>query len=199
MKNKILAIAATAGTAILGSSLLSAPAQALTQSQNVTVNYTVPEILYLRTFQTVNMTLDTTLLGATLTAQGNGFVGKDYDPTNPTVTIDPATGTADFPLDQTSPFGNLAAIQQTIPELYAVWSNSDQNVSVDLLTGSSTTLNEPGGKTIAINDITTSTPSFAAPGLDTPQVGDATLDLDLTNATVKGIYTGTIVVTVSTP
>ncbi|PLZ95346.1 hypothetical protein CI592_22260 [Fischerella thermalis CCMEE 5328] len=196
MKNKILAIAATAGTAILGSSLLSTPAQALTQTQDVTINYTVPEILYLRTFQTVNMTLDANLLGATLTAQGSGFVGKDYDPTNPTVTIDPVTGNADVTLDQTSPFGNLAAIQQSIPELYAVWSNSTGTVDVNL---TSTPLTEVGGKTIAVNSITPTVDNFAAPGLDTPQIGGADLDLDLTNATVMGIYTGTITVDVSTP
>ncbi|PLZ47376.1 hypothetical protein [Fischerella thermalis] len=196
MKNKILAIAATAGTAILGSSVFSTPAQALTQTQDVTINYTVPEILYLRTFQTVNMTLDTTLLGATLTAQGTGFVGKDYDPTNATVTIDPVTGTADVTLDQTSPFGNLAAIQQSIPELYAVWSNSTGTVDVNL---TSTTLTEAGGQTIAVNSITPTADNFAAPGLDTPQIGGADLDLDLTNATVMGTYTGTITVDVSTP
>ncbi|PLZ13670.1 hypothetical protein [Fischerella thermalis] len=196
MKNKILAIAATAGTAILGSSVFSTPAQALTQTQDVTINYTVPEILYLRTFQTVNMTLDANLLGATLTAQGSGFVGKDYDPTNATVNIDPVTGNADVTLDQTSPFGNLAAIQQSIPELYAVWSNSTGTVDVNL---TSTPLTEVGGKTIAVNSITPTVDNFAAPGLDTPQIGGADLDLDLTNATVMGIYTGTITVDVSTP
>ncbi|PMB19812.1 hypothetical protein [Fischerella thermalis] len=195
MKNKILAIAATAGTAILGSSVFSAPAQALTQTQDVTINYTVPEILYLRTFQTVNMTLDTTLLGATLTPQGTGFVGKDYDPTSPTVTINTA-GNADVTLDQTSPFGNLAAIQQNIPELYAVWSNSTGNVDVNL---SSTPLTEAGGQTIGVNSITPTVDNFAAPGLDTPEVGGANLDLDLTGATVMGTYTGTITVDVSTP
>ncbi|OKH16490.1 hypothetical protein NIES592_02310 [Fischerella major NIES-592] len=195
MKNKILTIAA-AGTAILGSSLFSTPAQALTQTQDVTINYTVPEILYLRTFQTVNMTLDTTLLGVTsLTAQGTGFVGKDYDPTSPTVTIDIA-GNADVTLDPTSPFGNLAAIQQNIPELYAVWSNSTGNVDVNL---SSTILTEMGGQTIGVNSITPTVDNFTAPGLDTPQIGGADLDLDLTNATVMGTYTGTITVDVSTP
>ncbi|PMB04307.1 hypothetical protein CI594_04890 [Fischerella thermalis CCMEE 5196] len=196
MKNKILAIAATAGTAILGSSLFSTPAQALTQTQDVTINYTVPEILYLRTFQTVNMTLDTTLLGATLTAQGTGFVGKDYDLTNPTVTIDPVTGTADVTLDPTSPFGNLAAIQQSIPELYAVWSNSTGTVDVNL---TSTTLTEAGGQTIGVNSIDPTVDNFPAPGLDTPQVGGADLNLDLTNATATGTYIGTITVDVSTP
>ncbi|PMB26620.1 hypothetical protein CEN47_15810 [Fischerella thermalis CCMEE 5319] len=196
MKNKILAIAATAGTAILGSSLFSAPAQALTQTQDVTINYTVPEILYLRTFQTVNMTLDTALLGATLTPQGtDGFVGKDYDPTSPTVNID-TTGNADATLDPTSPFGNLAAIQQNIPELYAVWSNSTGTVDVNL---SSTPLTEAGGQTIGVNSITPTVDNFAAPGLDTPEVGGANLDLDLTGATVMGTYTGIITVDVSTP
>lgn len=194
MKNKILAIAATAGTAILGSSVFSTPAQALTQSQDVAINYTVPEILYLRTFQTVNMTLDATSLGAALTAQGTGFVGKDYDPSNPTVNID-AAGNADATLDPTSPFGNLAAIQQNIPELYAVWSNSG-NVDVEL---TSTDLTAAGGQTIAVNSITPTVDNFAAPGLDTPQIGGAYLDLDLTNATVTGTYTGTITVEVSTP
>lgn len=194
MKNKILAIAATAGTAILGSSVFSTPAQALTQSQNVTINYTVPEILYLRTFQTVNMTLDATSLGAALTAQGNGFVGKDYNDPN-SVTIDNTTG-PDATLDTTSPFGDLAAVQQNIPQLYAVWSNSTGNVDVNL---QSSSLTAAGGQTIAVNSITPTVDNFAAPGLDTPQIGGADLDLDLTNATVTGIYTGTITVEVSTP
>lgn len=195
MKNKILAIAATAGTAILGSSVFSTPAQALTQTQNVTINYTVPEILYLRTFQTVNMTLDATSLGAALTAQGNGFVGKDYNDPN-SVTINNTTG-PDATLDPTSPFGNLAAVQQNIPELYAVWSNnSTGNVDVNL---TSTDLTAAGGQTIAVNSITPTVDNFAAPGLDTPQIGGADLDLDLTDATVTGIYTGTITVDVSTP
>lgn len=196
MKNKILAIAATAGTAILGSSVFSTPAQALTQTQDVTINYTVPEILYLRTFETVNMTLDATSLGAALTAAaGGGFVGKDYDPNNPTVNID-AAGNADVTLDQTSPFVGLAAVNQNIPELYAVWSNYNGNVNVDL---TSTDLTAAGGQTIAVNGITPTVDNFAAPGLDTPQVGGAVLDLDLTGATVAGIYTGTITVDVLAP
>jgi hypothetical protein len=63
----------------------------------------------------------------------------------------------------------------------------------------STTLTEAGGQTIGVNSIDPTVDNFPAPGLDTPQVGGADLNLDLTNATATGTYIGTITVDVSTP
>jgi hypothetical protein len=195
MKNNILAIIVAAGTAVVGSSLFSAPAHAqLITNQNVAVQISVPEVLFLRTFQTVDLAItEADLAGGTaVTTTG---IGKDFN------TVTTTTGATS--IDQTSPFTGVTggSITKTVGQLYAVWSNNpDNGIAVTLTApGASSTLTGANGGSAKIDGITGNY-TGAAPGLNTPYVGGATLDLDLGNATKAGLYTGGVInVSVTAP
>jgi len=190
MKSKILAIVVAAGTAVVGS-LFSAPAHAqLTVNQDVDVEINVPEVLFLRTFQTVSLDIsEADLAGGT-----TGGVGQDY---NSTPLTDGTTA-----IDQTSPFGGVTGgpITKTVNELYAVWSNNPGGAAITLSTVN-TALTGPGTATATIASITsTGTDPTAAIGLDTPYVGGADIEFDLSTAMEAGTYTGGVInVSVATP
>ncbi|PLZ86791.1 hypothetical protein [Fischerella thermalis] len=195
MKNKILAIAVAAGSAILGSSLISTPAQAQLSvtSDPIAVEIDVPEVLFLRTFDTISLTLDDADLGGVTTAG----VGKDFDNVNGTT-----DGTTQ--IDRTSPFGTIDAIEKDVEELYAVWSNNpDGGVDVTFKVNNGT-LNGANGSTAIISSVNAYNPdpasTLTAPGLVNPFVGGATIEFDLSNATQAGLYTGgSITVTATAP
>ncbi|MEH1866651.1 MAG: hypothetical protein V7K69_16820 [Nostoc sp.] len=195
MKNNILAIIVAAGTAVVGSSLFSAPAHAqLTTSQNVGVSISVPEVLYLRTFQTVDLAISEAELagGTAVTTAG---VGAGYNT--------PTTTDGTTLISQTSPFTGLTggSITKPIAELYAVWSNNPTGSIAVTLTTPSATLTGPNAATATIASVTKTVADPATPpGLDTPFVGGATLDLDLGSATQAGTYAGGIInVSVTAP
>ncbi len=192
MKSKILAIVVAAGTAVVGS-LFSVPAHAqLTVDQDVDVEINVPEVLFLRTFQTVSLDIsEAELAGGT--AVTTGGIGQDY---NSTALTDGTT-----PIDQTSPFGGITAgsITKTVAELYAVWSNNPGGATVTLTAPTPTLTGGTGTATITSVTNTGTDPTTAI-GLDTPYVGGADIDLDLSTATEAGTYTGGIInVSVATP
>lgn len=189
MKNKFLAIFAAAGIATVGSALLSAPAHAQLGpiDQDVNVEIDVPEVLYLRTFDTISLALteDDLAGGAAVTTGG---LGQDFD----------AAGTTDgtTTIDQTSPFAGLTGglIQKTVDELYAVWSNSPRGGGVTIsLAVSNNTLTAAGGATATILDAVPDVTGAPAPGLVTPIVGGATIDFDLGASTASGLYTGGVI------
>ncbi|PLZ99744.1 hypothetical protein CEN50_06050 [Fischerella thermalis CCMEE 5268] len=199
MKNKILAIAVAAGSAILGSSLISTPAQAqlTVTSDSIAVEIDVPEVLFLRTFDTISLTLDENDLGGVTTSG----VGKDFDIVNGT-----PTGTTDgtTTIDKNSPFGTIDAIEKNVEELYAVWSNNPDG-GVDVTFGiDNAVLTGINGGTATIDLVKAHNPDPAsvgtAPGLVIPFVGGATIEFDLSNATQAGLYTGgAITVTATAP
>ncbi|MGJ5673730.1 MAG: hypothetical protein ACR9NN_09005 [Nostochopsis sp.] len=189
MKNKILALAAV-GTAVVGGSLFSAPAQAqLTTSQAVTVNVNVPEILYLRTFDNVNLAVtEAELAGGTAVTAGGVNILPDYDGITDGTTI----------INQTSPFtGATAGITKNVDDLYAVWSNNPNGVTIDL--DASVTLSgvNNGDAITATLNKTDADPTTLV-GLDTPFVGGVDIDLPDISNTSADDYTGTITVTAST-
>ncbi|MFN6570364.1 hypothetical protein [Dendronalium sp. ChiSLP03b] len=190
MKSKILAIAVAAGTVVAGS-LFSAPAHAqLTANQDVDVEINVPEVLFLRTFQTISLDISEAELGGVTT----GGVGQDYN--NPALTDGTTT------IDQTSPFAALSAgtITKNVAELYAVWSNNPGGATITL-TASTPGLTSAGGATATIANVTnTGTDPTTAIGLQTPYVGGADIEFDLSTATEAGLYNGGIInVSVATP
>lgn len=198
MKNKILAIAVAAGSAILGSSLISTPAQAGLDvtSAPINVEISVPEVLFLRTFETISLTLDEADLGGVTTAG----VGKDFDDDNgtPAGTTDGTTA-----INQNSPFETLDAIEKNVEELYAVWSNNpDGGVNVTFNINDDTLNGTGGSATIISVKAYNPAPASAAtaPGLAEPFVGGATIGFDLSDATQAGVYTGgAITVTATAP
>jgi hypothetical protein len=122
MKNKITAIIIA-----LGSAIFTAPAHAQITGipATVGVNVTVPEILYLRTVSTINVTLTPADLGvAGLTASGSGFYSSNQAGTADTT---PATT-----LNSNSPFTTATAATKTIADVYVVWSNSPRAGGVNI-------------------------------------------------------------------
>ncbi|MBC1221480.1 hypothetical protein GNF10_16400 [Nostoc sp. UCD121] len=101
MKNKITAIVVA-----LGSAIFTAPAHALTATSTVPVSVTVPEVLYLRTINLIDITLTAQELG--LPGTGNTFVES----------VAPGSFTTN------SPFTGADAIKKQINSVYAIWSNS---------------------------------------------------------------------------
>lgn len=203
MKNKFLAIAASA--AALGAAMVSAPAQAQTTTgpAPVGVSVTLPEILYLRTVQSIDVKISAEDLGAPagaltdLSGTGDGpLVGRE-------TSADTADGTNGVSL--LSPFAagataNSVQATKTIPQVYAIWSNtaSAQGITVTLGTNT-TTLNGSNGGTAEITDVLTDingsgplaeVTGVAAPGLFTPIIGNAILQIELGGTQTAGEYTG---------
>jgi hypothetical protein len=201
MKNKFLVIAAATTTA-LGTALVWTPAHAQVNGSNVPVplNITVPEVLFLKTVNTINLTISATDIAASLTPNGTGFYGSSQSGT---------ASTNGSTLDTTSPFAGTATnkITQTIPNVYVVWSNSPRAGGVNITfnkTGSNpnTKLTLAGGIDTATYSVVSGNLTGLVPqGLVTPtQTGGVTLDIDLTNAKTAGLYQGgTLFVTADAP
>ncbi|AUS99312.1 hypothetical protein CLI64_02270 [Nostoc sp. CENA543] len=190
MKNKFLALAAF-GAAALGGVIVSAPANAQIPQgsmtpQPITVNVSVPEILFLRTISEFNVDITPAdLTGTTLTPIGTpptAFVGSEQ-----------TTGST---LDTTSPFaGGFAdgqAMTVTIPSAYIVWSNSPTGNYNVAITPPGAGLVGPG-TAISVAVVGTSPVTLAAEGLVTATPQDIELELTATDPTA-GTYTGDILV-----
>jgi hypothetical protein len=205
MKNKFLAIAA-ASTAVLGGSLLSAPAQALTASTTTNVNVTVPEVLILKTVANINYTLTSQDIfgspaGGQITSSPAGIVFVDNN--SGTAGFDPVTGAPLAGVNTSTPVATGATAQsKTINAVYAVWSNAAQPGTVNVTPGGNGVLTGPNATATATYTVTSpaaNTP-FTPAGLVTPAVvGNVGLAVDLTNATVAGAYTGTLNISAATP
>jgi hypothetical protein len=169
----------------LASSIIAAPAEAVTQ--DVDVQVTISPTLYLRTFKTIDLQITNSDLGA---------IDKDF--MGDTGTTGSAITNGTGLIDRTPPnFGvkSITSINKTVSELFAVWSNSQQGVNVTVtpvvdgisgkaeLMGASSTNT---GKKITLKSVTTTTAS-GTPTLDEPFVGDATLTFDVTKAPA-GLY-----------
>ncbi|BAZ53166.1 hypothetical protein NIES4103_58380 [Nostoc sp. NIES-4103] len=186
MKNNILAIIVATGTAVVGSSLFLAPAQAQLQvDQEVKVEIKVPEVLYLRTFDTVSLDITGDDLAGTQGVITNG-VGKDKS--------DPAITTGATAINQSTPFTGVSSVTKQVTELYAVWSNNPDNGVNVTLTPTTSTLTGPNSATATIATVTkVGTDPTTAPGLVTPYVGGADIEFNLSNASAVGTYTGGII------
>lgn len=208
MKNKFLAILA-AGSAIVGGSLASAPAQALTVSSDTTVTVNVPEVLILRTVPSITLNLNgSAIFGTsptgTVTSTAAGITYKDQIPAD-AITYN-ADGTQTGFVNQTSPVLTGASVA-TIPlnDIYAVWSNSTATTgtNVTVTPGSSGALTGTGtaaGATATLAVATGGNQNFTPAGLVNPAlVGDITVSVDLANATKAGPYGGTLTITANTP
>ncbi|MBD2438634.1 hypothetical protein [Nostoc sp. FACHB-110] len=188
MKNNVLAIIVAAGTAVVGSSLFSAPAHAqLSTNQDVNVQITVPEVLYLRTFGTISLAITGDDLVGTPGTIVSG-VGKDNSGGATT------TGAVTDTIDTTSPFASVSSITKTVPELFAVWSNNPNGGVNVTLSATTATLNGPSGASASILTVNKiGTDPTTAPGLVTPYVGGADIEFDLTQANAVGNYTGGVI------
>lgn len=129
MNKKILGLLA-ASAAVVGSAIFSAPARAV--QQDVNVNLTVDEVLFLRTFETVDLRVSQGELSG-------GAVDKDFNQ-------DPTTdGTALIDIENAPNLRDITggdSVTKTVRELYAVWGNGNSNVTV-------TVRPSPGGEMLS--------------------------------------------------
>lgn len=185
MKNKFLALAAF-GTAILGGAILSAPVNAQiapgTETETITVNVSVPEILFLRTITTADVAITPAdLVGAAGAALLTPVAGT----TPPASTGSELSSTP--ALDTLSPFALAAApVPKIITNAYIVWSNSPTtNYSVAITPTGFT------GIGVAVNSASVGVKP--ALGLVHSTGSDIALDVTLGD-TQAGTYTGTLIV-----
>ena len=196
MKNKFLALAAF-GAAALGTAIVSAPAHAQIPQgsgpqSNITVNVSVPEILYLRTITDIDLTIDAAdLTGATL----NAVAGSNPPAFTGTQNLEDGAGL----VDTNSPFAGGSAdgvpVVKTIPSAYVVWSNSPTgNYQVQVTTPGGGLVGPGGGVVnVAVNGANPSTQT--AQGLINATAQNILLDLAAASGTISaGTYTGNITV-----
>ncbi|MEH2435621.1 MAG: hypothetical protein V7K25_15465 [Nostoc sp.] len=172
------------------SSMIVAPANAqVAATNNVAVTLTVPEVLYLRTVSTIDLDLTPADLSAqTFTVNGTGSYGSDKSGTaNSTISG----------LNTASPFntnGTVLAVTKTIPQVFAVWSNSPrgQGITVNVVPGTSTTLTGANGATASLTNGTANPSNNAVPGLVTPFIGGVNLSVAVGGNGIAqaGSYTG---------
>lgn len=195
MNKKFVGIFAVSVVA-LASSIIAAPAHAVTQ--DVDVQVTISPTLYLRTFKTIDLQITNSDLGA---------IDKDFMGDTGTTGSAVTNGTA--LIDQTAPnFGTKTktSIDKPVSELFAVWSNSPQGVDVkvtsvlDPITGKAELMGASGantGKKITLKNVVP-TATTGPSSLETPFVGGATLTFDVTKAPA-GLYTGGKITVDATP
>jgi hypothetical protein len=194
MKNKFLALAAF-GAAALGGAVISAPANAQITpgpTQNIIVNVSVPEVLYLRTIS--NFDLEIT---------PEDLTGELLDPV-PGSTPPAFTGTdqlqeADGTVNTASPFaGGFADIggMKTITSAYIVWSNSPTGKYQVQVTAPPGGLVGPDGATLNVALVGTTYPvELDAEGLVTATPQNIELELSGADDNIKaGTYTGDLTV-----
>ncbi|AFY49869.1 hypothetical protein Nos7524_4099 [Nostoc sp. PCC 7524] len=196
MKNKFLALAAF-GAAALGSAIVSTPANAqIPQGSGptspITVNVSVPEVLYLRTITTANLVITPT----DLTAVALTGLGPGVPPTSPFIGSNQgqeAGGTVDTASPFAGGFADGVPVEKTITSAYIVWSNAPSNYEVQV-TAPVGGFVGPGGDAVTAAVVGTNPASFAPEGLINSTPRDIVLDLaggsgDLTAGTYTGVLT----------
>jgi hypothetical protein len=196
MKNKFLALAAF-GAAALGGAIVSAPAHAQIPqgsgpSQNITVNVSVPEVLFLRTIEEANIEITAAdLTAATLT---------EVPGTTPPALIGSDQGQeADGTVNATSPFaGGFAEgvpVEKTITSAYIVWSNSPTNQYQVQITPPAGGFVGPDTATVTATVVGDNPVTRTAEGLVTATPGDIVLELAASDDDIAaGTYTGDVTV-----
>lgn len=202
MKNKFLALAAF-GAAALGSAIVSAPAKAdipvgSGPTSNITVNVSVPEVLYLRTITDVDIQItDTDLTATTLTpvpgSTPPAFIGSDQVEEGTTNTV-----------NTTSPFaGGFAEgvpVEKTLTSAYIVWSNSPAGTYSVQVTPPAGGLVGPGTATVNATVVGANPVQLNAEGLVTSTPQDIVLELSASDDNITaGTYTGDLTVEAFTP
>ncbi len=194
--------ARVAVVALLAATMVVAPVSKDAQAQSAqgatAFSISFPSVVVLHYWSALNMTLSTAELTDFLI--GN-TTGNDDRGTKGAVTISDNAGTFEADAAITSSVTDPAAVTLHVQNAWAVRAVGTAalpNVTMSF-TASSTTLTGPGANSIGASNYfvgtgggvpSTSTVSFAAPGLSTPEVGDISLDLNLTGAGQSGTYSG---------
>jgi hypothetical protein len=163
------------------------------------VEVSIPDVIYLKTFSKFVCNFPATSLITPVPTAG-------VSTGTATISASPSVGSisGDAAIVTTSPFTTIGSQKCDALNAFAVWGTGGAtgNVKVDTLVDTASlanTLSATKTMTLSsakfdVNGNTLGNPlasvTFGAPGLATPYKGDIRLDLDITNATRSGTYTG---------
>ncbi|MCC5606413.1 hypothetical protein LC612_06325 [Nostoc sp. CHAB 5834] len=183
----LVVLAATSAFINALSGVISAPANAQTSAtSNVNVTLTVPEVLYLRTVNQIDLNLTAADLSAKTFTGTGPYSGTEKGGT---------ASSSGSSLDTSTPFntnGTDLEVDKTIPKVFAVWSNNDSGlpITINATVGSATLANGSATATLTSNGAVP--PSGPVPGLITPFVGgvDLTVVVPGNGIAQEGLYSG---------
>jgi hypothetical protein len=169
--------------------LLSIPMMGQAQI-DVDVDIDIGEITILYAFTDIDVEIDSTALGAILAngcVAGTNSIECDEGDAGGPITAVENTGTLEATFDIAPGLFDPSAVDLVLENVWAVRAigGTTANTTVTATLGADNVLTN-GASAITVNDATAAPGTFADPGLGTPQVGDVTLELDLTGITAAG-------------
>ena len=156
----------------------------------VDVDIDVGEITILYSFTDIDVTIDATALGNILAngcvAGANSAECDEGDAGGPIVAVENA-GDLEAAFNIQPSIVAVNAVDLVLQNVWAVRAlgGATANTTVGVTVPGATTITN-GASSIAVTAGSATPSTFADPGLGTPQVGDVTLTLDLTNLTLAG-------------
>ncbi len=163
---------------------------------DVDVDINVGEITILYAFTDIDVVIDSSALGAIL---ANGCVAgtlsqecdEGEDAVNSPVTAvetAPGSGILEATFDIDTGLFDPTAVDLVLENVWAVRAigGATANTTVTATLGADSTLSDGGTSSITVNSADATPATFADPGLGAPQVGDVTLELDLSGIDTAG-------------
>lgn len=162
---------------------------------DVDVDIDVGEITILYAFTDIDVDIDSTALGAILAngcVAGTNSIECDEGDAGGPVTAVENSGTLEATFDIAPGLFDPSAVDLVLQNVWAVRAigGTTANTTVTATVGANNVLAN-GASVITVNDATAIPGTFADPGLGTPEVGDVTLELDLTGITTAGNHSST--------
>jgi hypothetical protein len=196
MMNKFSTRCFLACLAACATASIAETARAVDATPDVEVG--IPDVIYLKTFSKFVCKFPPTSLITTVPTVGI------VTGTNATITTSTSVGSisGDAAIGVVSPFTNVTSQKCEAQNAFAVWGTggTNGNVKVDTSVDTGTLTHTVGSQTMALSTakfvengtggVLGVSSTFPAPGLSTPYKGNLRLDLDITNATRSGTYTG---------
>ena len=191
----VVALAAALVVAPVGQTARAQTAQGAT---NFSISF--PNVVVLHYFANLGMEISTSDLTEFLIGNTDGEK-VESDATGVTISDASGTLTADANITPSALDEDVTAVTLHIQNAWAVravGTGTGNNVTMTFDSADSS-LTGPGTTSMGASDYfvgtgtsapTANTVSFAAPGLFTPQQGSISMELDLTNATQSGTYSG---------
>ena len=181
----------------LGMALTPTPAAAAGTTGSTTFSVTLQPTTLLYYYSAIDLTVPSSALVTLAGGATTNLGAQALNATGVTASTLSASATAISPGTP----GSISAVGLTLSNVWAVQSittpsSGSTTVTVSFGTGStavtSATLNSPTtGSSIALSSLATSPTSFNGTGLGgTPQVGNITMTMDLSNASTAEIYSG---------
>ena len=191
--------------ALLAATLVVAPVskEAVAQSASGATAFSIvfPNVVVLHYWSTLSMEISTADLTDLLIGNTTGADDQGDRPASGTIAISNNAGTLET--DAAITYAGVTDVSSVTLHIQNAWAvravaGSGEEVQMSF-TASDAALDGPGSNEIDVNNYWvgesgsvpgSSTYNFTPPGLVTPEVGDIALELDMTDATESGSYSG---------